>query len=159
MASLAICLDQNQNTINCMDPDCTYGDCGSTPQLQQSTGSLCLDANQNQVPCGDPSCTYGDCLSSPTGSVGHASVSTENGASALSVPSAGGATNGISTSALLTSFANLGTAITNKVNNQPVYPYGTYGTSGFSTLFANPIFLIILVVLAFFAFGGMKKST
>jgi len=56
----AICLDQNQNTIPCSSPDCTYGDCGAAgPQL--STGPLCLDQSQNQVPCSNPECTYGDC--------------------------------------------------------------------------------------------------
>jgi hypothetical protein len=61
----AICLDQNQNTIDCSDPNCTYGDCGSTgPQL--TTGSLCLDQNENQIACNDPNCTYGDCISAPT---------------------------------------------------------------------------------------------
>jgi hypothetical protein len=58
----AICLDQNQNTIDCQDPNCTYGDCG---QVSTSVPSgACLDQSQNQVLCMDPNCTYGDCLPS-----------------------------------------------------------------------------------------------
>lgn len=58
----AICLDQNQNSIPCSSPDCTYGDCGSAGP-QQTSGSLCLDQNQNQISCSDADCTYGDCTS------------------------------------------------------------------------------------------------
>ena len=58
---MAVCLDQNENTIACMAPDCTYGDCGSNAE-QQVGGSLCLDPGQNQVPCSSPECTYGDCI-------------------------------------------------------------------------------------------------
>lgn len=60
---MAICLDQSQNTIACTDPECTYGDCGST-DTQLVGGSLCLDRSQNQIPCSNPECTYGDCLPS-----------------------------------------------------------------------------------------------
>lgn len=55
-----ICLDQNQNAIDCSDPNCTYGDCGATSSYVPSGG--CLDQNQNQILCADPNCTYGDCL-------------------------------------------------------------------------------------------------
>lgn len=58
---MAICLDQTQNTIACTDPNCTYGDCGST-DWQQVSGPLCLDQSENQVPCSNPECTYGDCV-------------------------------------------------------------------------------------------------
>jgi len=61
---MAVCLDQSQNTIACMSPDCTYGDCGSNAE-QQVGGALCLDQGENQVPCSSPSCTYGDCISPP----------------------------------------------------------------------------------------------
>ena len=57
---MAVCLDQSQNTIACMSPDCTYGDCGSNAE-QLVGGSLCLDQGENQVPCSSPSCMYGDC--------------------------------------------------------------------------------------------------
>ena len=57
-----ICLDQNENTISCTDPNCTYGDCGSSGS-QITVGALCLDQGQNQVACTDPNCTYGDCTS------------------------------------------------------------------------------------------------
>lgn len=73
----AICLDQNQNSIPCSSPDCTFGDCGSsTPQIM--SGSLCLDQSQNQVPCNSPECTYGDCVPStpaPSSSSGAPSAS------------------------------------------------------------------------------------
>lgn len=56
----SVCLDQNENTIACVDPNCTYGDCGSTgPQV--SVGALCLDEHENQVDCASPLCTFGDC--------------------------------------------------------------------------------------------------
>jgi hypothetical protein len=58
----AICLDQSQNTVSCSDPNCTFGDCGSTAP-QQTTGALCLDDAENQVPCDNPECAYGDCVS------------------------------------------------------------------------------------------------
>ena len=79
IGSKGICLDQNQNSISCTDPNCTYGDCGATgPQI--TSGSLCLDPKENQISCSDPTCTYGDCISptqppnvvgagAPTGSV------------------------------------------------------------------------------------------
>lgn len=62
---MAICLDPNQNTIACMDPSCTFGDCGSSEQ-QLVGGSLCLDRAENQIPCSNPECTYGDCLGPST---------------------------------------------------------------------------------------------
>lgn len=62
LGDAAICLDQNQNTIDCQDPNCTYGDCGATSTSVASGG--CLDQSQNQVLCTDPECTYGDCLPS-----------------------------------------------------------------------------------------------
>jgi hypothetical protein len=62
---MAVCLDQNENTIACMSPDCTYGDCGSNAE-QLVGGSLCLDHGQNQVPCSSPECTYGDCIAPKT---------------------------------------------------------------------------------------------
>lgn len=58
----AICLDQNQNTIDCQDPNCTYGDCGAVSTSVPS--GACLDQSENQVLCVDPNCTYGDCLPS-----------------------------------------------------------------------------------------------
>ena len=57
-----ICLDQTQNTISCSDPNCTYGDCG-TSGAQITIGALCLDQGENQIGCSDPNCTYGDCTS------------------------------------------------------------------------------------------------
>lgn len=60
---MAICLDQTENTVACMDPSCTYGDCGSSAE-QQVGGPLCLDRSENQIPCSNPECTYGDCLPS-----------------------------------------------------------------------------------------------
>jgi hypothetical protein len=61
---MAVCLDQSQNTIACMSPDCTFGDCGSNAE-QLVGGSLCLDFGENQVPCSSPSCSYGDCTDKP----------------------------------------------------------------------------------------------
>lgn len=61
----SICLDQNQNTVSCADPNCTFGDCGATgPQV--TSGALCLDQDENAVACADPNCTYGDCIGPTT---------------------------------------------------------------------------------------------
>lgn len=60
LGQAAVCLDQNQNSVPCSDPECTYGDCGSTA-AQVTVGALCLDQSQNQVACTDPNCTFGDC--------------------------------------------------------------------------------------------------
>lgn len=57
----AVCLDQHENMIPCSDPNCTYGDCGSST-AQVTVGALCLDQNQNQIACADPNCTFGDCV-------------------------------------------------------------------------------------------------
>jgi len=61
---MAVCLDETENTIACMDPSCKYGDCGSNAE-QLVGGSLCLDYGENQVPCSSPSCSYGDCTDKP----------------------------------------------------------------------------------------------
>lgn len=61
LGAATICLDQNENSIPCTDPNCTYGDCGASGP-QQASGPLCLDSAQNQVACSDPGCTYGDCV-------------------------------------------------------------------------------------------------
>jgi hypothetical protein len=58
---MAVCLDEKENTVACMDPSCTYGDCGSNAE-QQVGGPLCLDHGQNQIACSSPDCTYGDCI-------------------------------------------------------------------------------------------------
>lgn len=63
--AVAVCLDQSQNTVSCLDPECTYGDCGSSA-AQVTVGSLCLDQHENQVACADPNCTYGDCVGAGT---------------------------------------------------------------------------------------------
>lgn len=56
----AVCLDQNENSVPCNSPECTYGDCGSSA-AQVTVGALCLDQGQNQISCSSPECTYGDC--------------------------------------------------------------------------------------------------
>lgn len=81
----AICLDQSQNTVACMDPSCTYGDCGSS-DTQQVGGSLCLDQAENQIACTSPNCTYGDCVA-PRSSQGFAPQITIAPASGLNIPS------------------------------------------------------------------------
>jgi len=80
--SSAICLDQNQNTISCADPNCAYGDCGSTaPQV--TAGPLCLDQDENAVACADPNCTYGDCGSGTVAAKHAGTVSTATAATAI----------------------------------------------------------------------------
>lgn len=61
-----ICLDQNQNSVDCSSPECTYGDCGASG-AQVTTGPLCLDQNQNQIGCASPDCSFGDCTPPPMG--------------------------------------------------------------------------------------------
>jgi hypothetical protein len=68
----AICLgptiNGQENQVDCNDPTCTYGDCGSN--LPAATGPLCLGPTVNgvesQIDCNDPNCTYGDCIQTPT---------------------------------------------------------------------------------------------
>lgn len=160
MGSSAICLDQNQNTISCLDPDCTYGDCGST-STQVTGGSLCLDQNQNAVACSDPECTYGDCVPSGAGAVGLAAHANENGGSALTTPSSGGATSATSTAALANAAASLANTISTAVTGPPKTTL-TLGASGLSvsslgSIFSNPLMLILLAVIAALMFGLFKK--
>lgn len=62
LGQAAVCLDENENTISCLSPDCAYGDCGSGA-AQATVGALCLDEHENQVSCTDPNCSFGDCMS------------------------------------------------------------------------------------------------
>jgi len=81
----SICLDQNQNTISCSDPNCTYGDCGASgPQV--TSGALCLDQSENAVACADPECTYGDCTG-PTAAKKSIMPATVQAATSISLPS------------------------------------------------------------------------
>jgi hypothetical protein len=160
MAASAICLDQNQNSVSCSDPNCTYGDCGSTA-TQVTSGALCLDSNQNAVACSDPECTYGDCVSSAAGAVGLAGHANENGGTSLTTPSAGGATSAGSTS-VLSSIASLGSTITTAVTGPPKTTL-TLGASGLQvsslgSIFSNPLMLALLAVIAALLFGLFRKK-
>lgn len=162
MASSAICLDQNQNTISCTDPSCTYGDCGATGVAQVTSGSLCLDSDQNAVACSDPECTYGDCTSTVAGSIGHAAVSTENGGSSLTNPNTSGANSAGSTAALAGAAASLASTITTAVTGPPKTTL-TLGASGLTAssmggLFSNPMMLGLLAVIAFLLFSMFRKK-
>lgn len=143
MATAAICLDQNQNSILCSDPDCTYGDCGSAaPQL--GAGALCLDQNQNAVPCADPNCTFGDCTATASQSNPVAvAAATSSGPTALS--------NLIASATSITS-----AALTTQ--NQPkttiVSPLGTFSSSGLT----NMLPLLLFVLVALFALGAFGKK-
>jgi len=64
-----LCLDQNQNAVDCQDPNCTYGDCGAVSNSVPS-GSVCLDQNENSIACSAPDCTFGDCISAPLKAAG-----------------------------------------------------------------------------------------
>lgn len=163
MGSSAICLDQNQNSISCTDPDCTYGDCGATGVSQVTTGSLCLDQDQNAVACSDPDCTYGDCIATGVGAVGHAAASNENGGTALTTPSVGGATGAANTAALANAAASLANTISTAVTGPPKTTL-TLGASGLSvsslgSIFSNPLMLILLAVIAALMFGLFKKRS
>jgi hypothetical protein len=168
MGSMAICLDQNQNTIACADPDCTYGDCCTgidcySVGAQQTTGPLCLDQNQNQISCSDPNCTYGDCTDTTAGVVGHAAASNENGGTALTTPSVGGATGAANTAALANAAASLANTISTAVTGPPKTTL-TLGASGLSvsslgSIFSNPLMLILLAVIAALMFGLFKKRS
>jgi hypothetical protein len=63
----AVCLDDQEQPISCLDPTCTYGDCGSTAPA--APGNACLGPTINgvetQIACTDPQCTYGDCINVP----------------------------------------------------------------------------------------------
>jgi hypothetical protein len=159
-ASPAVCLDGNQNLISCLDPECTYGDCGSAG-VAQISGDACLDSNQNPISCSDPECTYGDCTPSPTAKIGLAAVSGENGPTSLSIPAAGGATSAGNTASLVNSFSNAITAAS-KVFTAPPKTSVSLGASGLSissagSLFSNPLMLALLAVIAFLIFAVWKK--
>jgi hypothetical protein len=168
MASVAICLDQNQNTVACSDPSCTYGDCGSTGP-QQLSGSLCLDQNQNQIACSDPNCTYGDCTASPTTSLATAVGVSASGATGsagmsnnvLQSPSAGGSVAGLNPT-VVSSIGSIASAISNVVSPPPKTSL-TLGASGLNlssagSLFSNPLMLGLLAVIAFLLFWGFRKT-
>lgn len=172
MGSSAICLDGNQNTIPCSDPNCSYGDCGST-STQVVSGSLCLDQNQNAVACADPECTYGDCTSPSSGApaanpVAGAATTTSGGTSlgtsllnfaAAVTPSAIAAGTGTTTGLRLQT--NPATGLSQYYNPATGQYVGSPVTSsGISTLFSGStgfILIIVALVLAFFAFGGKKR--
>lgn len=162
MASSAICLDQNQNTISCSDPECTYGDCGSS-SVQVTQGALCLDQNQNPVACADPECTYGDCApNTGLGNIGAAMAGhADSGGTSLSTPSAGGATGGVSSSVLQT-VSNLINASTRVITAPPKTSL-TLGASGLNvsssgSLFSNPLMLLLLAVIGVLLFGLLRKK-
>lgn len=162
MGTQAVCLDQNQNLISCLDSDCTYGDCGSTGSAL-STGAACLDQNQNPISCSSPDCTYGDCTPSGVGSIGLASHSTENGATTLTVPASGGATSAGSTAALVSSFSNLSSSLVNAISGPPKTSL-SFGASGLNvssvgSLFSNPLMLVMLAVITVLIFGLWRKRT
>jgi hypothetical protein len=146
MATSAVCLDQNQNAILCSDPDCTYGDCGSTA-VQQTSGSLCLDQNQNPIACTDPNCTFGDCTASAPGSVG-ALAATSSSSGGTSLPAG---TTGI--------LANLATAATNIATQATApkttlaTPLGTFSTGSLSSI----VPLLIAAILVFLIYRSTKK--
>jgi hypothetical protein len=167
MAASAICLDQNQNTVACNDPDCTYGDCGSGG-TQVVGGSLCLDQNENVVACADSNCTYGDCIAQPgnsqTTAVGTAvsgATGSSVGGNVLTTPSAGGSQSGVSP-ATVSALGSLATAISNVVSPPPKTSL-TLGAGGLSvssagSLFSNPLMLGLLAVIAVLIFWGFRKS-
>jgi hypothetical protein len=168
MAASAICLDQNQNNVSCSDPNCTYGDCGSTgPQV--TTGALCLDEDQNAVACADPNCAYGDCVATPTPTVASATgvaASAATGSAGMSnnvlqAPSAGGNVAGMSPSTV-SALGSVATAIGNIVSPPPKTSL-SLGASGLSissagSLFSNPLMLGLLAVIAVLLFWGFRKK-
>src|SRR5271166_4985753 len=143
MATSAVCLDQSQNAILCSDPDCTFGDCGSSaPQL--TSGGLCLDQNQNSIACADPNCTFGDCTSTASQSNPVAiSAATSSGATALSQ---------IISSATSVATSSLAAQTAPKTNI--VTPLGSFSSSGIS----SGLIFIILAIVAFVLFAGKKRA-
>lgn len=133
--------------------------------------SYCLDANNNQISCNDAnviSCfdQNGNSIScfgllSPvqqvdnTGNIGQAMASTNEGG--MTIASSGSAL----TPGLITAIGNDITSIYKTVNG-PAQTKLTLGTSSLSLptggLFSNPLALLFLAVLAFFAFGAFKKQ-
>lgn len=145
----AIAFDDNGNQVSCSDPSATS----------------CTDASGNYVNCpnGNPAGQVvstelqgGSDVLAP--SVGLAAAGDHSGALSLTAPSSGSGNAGGIATAAASLFANITSVITGK----PTTPTATVGASGLSTnnnsLFGNPIMLILLAVLAFFAFGALKHS-
>lgn len=86
------CLDQNQNSIDCGDPNCTYGDCTD----QTASGALSGYADLGTLPGSTSSAT-----GTPTGTV-----------SPVAVASAGSGSGG---AGFLSSFLNFGSSVVSKV--------------------------------------------
>jgi hypothetical protein len=167
MSTSAICLDQNQNSVSCSDPSCTYGDCGST-STQVTSGSLCLDQDQNAVACSDPNCTYGDCTPSAVGAIGLASASgSDNGITTLSAPHTGGAVAGTGSTSTLSqvlSAVSSGANAATSIVTAPPKTSLTLGSSGLSissagSLFSNPLMLLLLAVITVLLFGLFRKKS
>jgi hypothetical protein len=145
------CLDANENEVDCGDEACSFGPCGAVTTSNSQTGNAaCLDAQQNPINCSDPTCALGDCLDTPTGknmsTLGAAAAATQGGGGAAPSTSPLGIFSSLTTAAA-SAFASTQGASTGP---RPV------AAPGFTLGGNTGILLLVLAVVAFFAFGGKK---
>jgi len=148
------CLDSQQNEVSCGDADCSYGPCGAVTTSNSQTGNnACLNEAQNPINCSDPTCALGDCTDTITGknmsTLGAAAAATQGGGGAAPSTSPLGIFSSLSTAAVTAFAATQGASTQPKVVATP-------GTSLFSGSGSSLVLLLVLGLVAFFAFGGKK---
>lgn len=153
------CLDQNQNAIDCGDPNCTYGDC--TDMSTSSGGSLLAQVQAAQV-------------GTPTQSTSPVATAAGNGGGSSIIPSLLNFTSSIAAPVINAATGTQASGLVLKVNpatglQQYYNPLtGQFSgapisstTSGLTGLFSGGssfILIIVAVVIAFFAFGFRKRA-
>ena len=148
------CLDSQENEVDCGDADCSYGPCGAvTTSYSQTGNSSCLDSAQNPINCSDPTCSLGDCINTATGknmsTLGAAAAATQGGGGAAPSTSPLGIFSSLSTAAVTAFAATQGASTQPKVVTTP-------GASLLSGSGSSLVLLLVLGLVAFFAFGGKK---
>lgn len=142
MAATAVCLDQDQNSIDCGSADCTYGDCETNIGPPLATNPVALST------------------ASPSGTsaLSNSSFFTSlfNSLPALT-SSIGKAVSGSSTPSGLRLQVNPATGLQQYFNPSTGQYVGSPITSTGSILGGNSFVLVIIaLIVAFFAFGGLK---
>ena len=146
------CLDDQENEVSCGDEQCAYGPCGAVTTSNSQTGnSACLDSAQNPINCSDPTCALGDCIDTATGknmsTLGAAAAATQGAGGAAPSTSPLGIFSQLSQTAVTAFAATQGASTAPKV----------VATPGSSLFGGNSLILILILgVVAFFAFGGKK---
>lgn len=156
---MGTCLDQDQNMIDCADPNCTFGDC--TDQSTSSGGSLLAAVQAAQV--GTPTGPASPVASSAGGGGGTSILqSFLNFTSSVAAPVIGAATGSQASGLVLKT--NPATGLNqyyNPTTGQFIGSPVSSTTSGLTSLFSGGgslILVVVALVVAFFAFGFRKRS-